>query len=479
MKDEPKKVEMTDEDVASCFERKCLDPADPNDGEALVVASKFKWKDLYSNEDWLGIWIGFIVIAIGYLSVTTGAFTFKSTKIGTWGNEATPSFFDAITASTVSGILFTFVVLAILFGIGNILMGKNVGKYVLGFAGVFFVALVAYTFAAQATLKTYLEYAFWALLIGIVIANTIKTPEWMKPAIQTEFYIKTGLVIMGAEVLFSNIAKFGVYGLAIAWLVTPIAIIFMWIFGTKFLKMVNKPMVIVIAAATSVCGTSAAIAAAAASKAKKNDLTFAIGLSLIFTVLMMVAMPIFCRAVGMDPMIGGAWIGGTVDSTGAVVLAGEALGPIGAQVAAMVKMIQNILIGFIAFAIAIFFATKVDRTSGTTVGIGEIWHRFPKFILGFVAASCIFSFVVEPMHGTEMTAAILKTFSGFKGWCFCLAFTSIGLETNFKEMAAQMAGGKPMILYVVGQTFNLILTFLVAWIMLSGTFFPTPDLTIF
>ena len=100
----------------------------------------------------------------------------------------------------------------------------------------------------------------------------------------------------------------------------------MWFFGTRVLKMENKRMVMTISAATSVCGTSAAIATAAACKAKKTDLTFAVGVSLIFTVIMMVTMPLFCKLVAMDEMVGGAWIGGTVDSTGAVVLAGNALG---------------------------------------------------------------------------------------------------------------------------------------------------------
>ena len=442
-----------------------------------VVAEKFQFSDMWKKDDWLSIWIGFVIIAIGWLSIVQG-FTFKSTKVGTWGGGG-KSLGEVLTMDMWLGVLFTFAVFAVLFGIGNKMMGKDPIKWVIGFAGVFGLSLLAYGLAAQATMKNYLEYAFWALLIGILLCNTIRTPKWMQPAIQTEFYIKTGLVIMGAEVLFSNIAKFGLYGLAISWTVCPIVIIFMWLFGTKFLKMANKSMVMVIAAATSVCGTSAAIAAAAACKAKKEDLTFAIGLSLMFTVVMMVGMPLFIKAVGLSDMVGGAWIGGTVDSTGAVVLAGEALGDVGAQVAALVKMIQNILIGFIAFAIAIFFATRVDRGSEATIGLSEIWHRFPKFILGFVAASCLFSFIVEPTYGTETTSAILKTFSGFKGWCFCLAFMSIGLETNFKDMAEQMAGGKPMILYVVGQVFSLALSLLVCWILLSGVFFPIPDLAMY
>lgn len=442
-----------------------------------VVASKFKWSDLYKHEDWWAIWLGFIVIGIGFISVITDLFEFKVAKINTWGTADNPSIFNILgDKEFLIGIGCTFIVLALLFGVGLKFMEKSFAKFIGAFSGIFLLSLLAYLLAAQVTMKNYLEYAFWALLIGMLVCNTIKTPSWLKPAIQTEFYIKTGLVIMGAEVLFSNIAEFGIYGLGIAWLVTPIVIIFMWLFGTKFLKMTNKPMVMIIACATAVCGTSAAIACAAACRGKKNDLTFAVGISLIFTVVMMVAMPIVCRWLNLDPMIGGAWIGGTVDSTGAVVLAGEALGPISGQVAALVKMIQNVLIGFIAFAVAVFFTTKVDGSSENKVGLSEVWYRFPKFILGFVLASVVFSFAIEPAFGTETTKVVIKSLSGFKGWCFCLAFMSIGLETNFKEMASQFQGGKPLTLYVIGQTFNLILTLFVAWLLLSGLFLPIPSI---
>jgi len=442
-----------------------------------VVADKFMWSDLIRKEDWWAIWLGFIIIACGIISVTTEAFTFKAVKFPTWGTEEAPSIISGLNGTYFMNLLITFVVLLALFSIGSYFMKRDVAKFAIGFTGVFICAWVAYALAAQKTMSNYVEYAFWALVVGLLICNTIGTPEWIKPGIQTEYYVKTGLVVMGAEVLFSNITNFGIYGLMIAWFVTPIVIIFMWIFGTKFLKMVSKPMVIVIATATSVCGVSAAIAAAAASGAKKNDLTFAIGLSLMFTVLMMVFMPLFIKAIHMDAMIGGAWIGGTVDSTGAVVLAGEALGPVGGQVAALVKMIQNILIGFIALAISIFFAMKVDvDDSREKVGASEIWHRFPKFIIGFFVASVIFSFIIMPTFGNEAYSAILKTFSNYKGWCFCLAFTSIGLESNFKEMAYYMQGGKPLTLYVVGQTFNIILTLFIAWVMLSGIFLPIPDI---
>lgn len=451
--------------------------------EDVVVADKFHMSDLLHKEDWLSIWGAFLIIAVASVGVITGSYVFKGGKFGKWGDADSGSILQFFNGSetcmkTWSGILLTLVALAVVFAVSNHLMGKNIKKYLLAFVGVFALTAAVRLISSQVVFSKYLEYAFWALIIGLIISNVFTVPNWLKPAIQTEFYIKTGLVLMGASVLFSNIQKFGLYGLGIAWLVTPVVIIFMWILGTKVLKMKNKSMVMTISAATSVCGTSAAIATAAACKAKKTDLTFAVGISLIFTVLMMVCMPLFCKVITLDPMVGGAWIGGTVDSTGAVVLAGNALGEMAGQVAALVKMIQNILIGFVAFAVAVFFTTKVDQTAGQTVGASEIWHRFPKFILGFLGASLFFSFVFQNTIGVDATAAILSNLKEFQTWCFALAFTCIGLETNFKEMAEQFQGGKPFTLYIVGQTFNLVMTFVVAWLLLSGRLFPIPSITI-
>ena len=452
----------------------------------VVVADRFKWSDLYKKEDWLSIWGAFLIISIAAVGVLTGAYDFAAAKFAKWGfcagEFSDPAKFKGLlsifTGSVWAKLGLTFAALATVFTVGNKLEGKKAGKYLVAFTAFFALVCVVRVLSAELTFNRYLEYAFWALLLGLAISNTVKTPEWLKPALRTEFYIKTGLVILGAQVLFSNIQKFGLYGLGIAWGVTPIVIIFMWWLGVKVLKIQNKPLVITIAAATSVCGTSAAIAAAAAAKAKKTDLAFAVGTSLIFTVLMMVGMPFFIKLVHIDPMVGGAWIGGTVDSTGAVVLAGQALGDVGGQVAALVKMIQNILIGFVALGIAVFFTTKVDRSAadGQKVGVGEIWQRFPKFILGFIAASMIFSFIMQPTFGIEETNKVIKALKEYQNWAFVLAFTSIGLETNFKELCGQVQGGKPFQLYIVGQVFNLILTFVIAWLLLCGKIFPVPTI---
>lgn len=444
---------------------------------------KTSLSNLWKKEDWLAVWIGFIIITVGAVAVLTGAFDFSAAKFSTWhlweDVAEKKSLLDQFTGVFWIKLLRTFVVLGVLFTAGVKLQGGKIKEYLPAFAALFVLAVVVRLISAEFTLNRYLEWAFWALIVGLLISNTVGVPQWLRPAIRTEFYIKTGLVVMGFSVLFSNIAKFGLYGLGIAWVVTPIVILFMWWFGTKVLKIDNKPLVITIASATSVCGTSAAIATGAAAGAKKNDLGIAISISIIFTILMMVFEPMIIKAVGMNELMGGALIGGTVDSTGAVVLAGNALGPEGEQAAVLVKSIQNILIGFIAFFVALFFATKVEKNSERKVGASEIWTRFPKFIIGFFVASLVASFIIQPLAGSADVKAINTVLDQYKNWAFVLAFTSIGLDTNFKEIAKQLHGGKVLWLYVVGQLFNIALTFFAVWLLLSGVIFEVPVLELF
>ena len=437
-----------------------------------------KTKKLFT-EDWLAVWIGFVVILIGCVAVLTRWFDFSALKFSTWHFGDHTIWAQLGQWAFWGKFLLTAAVLGILFAAGIKLQGGDIKKFIPAFLCLFLLAAFVRLLSAEFTLNRYLEWAFWALIVGLLISNTVGVPEWLKPAIRTEYYIKTGLVIMGFSVLFSNIAKFGLYGLGIAWIVTPIVIIFMWWLGTKIFKIDNKPLVITLAAATSVCGTSAAIATGAAANAKKDDLSIAISISIIFTILMMVFEPMIIKAVGMNQLMGGALIGGTVDSTGAVVLAGNALGPEAEQAAVLVKSIQNILIGFIAFFVALFFATRVDKTSATKVGAGEIWTRFPKFIIGFFAASLIASFIIQPAFGGDQVKAINGVLDQYKNWAFVLAFTSIGLDTDFKEIAKQMRGGKVPWLYIIGQLFNIALTLFAVWFLLSGVVFDVPVLDLY
>jgi uncharacterized membrane protein YadS len=187
---------------------------------------------------------------------------------------------------------------------------------------------------------------------------------------------------------------------------------------------------------------------------------------------MMVVQPILIKAFGIDDLVGGAWIGGTIDATGAVVAAGNALGERAEKVAVTVKMIQNVLIGVVAFGVAIYWVTFVEKSKdGARPSAMEIWYRFPKFVIGFVLASVVFSAIAYFVaDGEPRVKAMTDMTKSLRGWLFCLAFVSIGLETNFRALSHQLAGGKPLVLYLCGQTLNLALTLLMAWLMFEKVF---------
>jgi uncharacterized membrane protein YadS len=369
--------------------------------------------------------------------------------------------------------LLVFLTLLLSVGIGA--MGKSVVKYIKGFWFVFILTVLAIMLSQQSWMKTRgIGYAAWAIVIGLFISNVIKVPKWAKPAIQSEYYIKIGLVLLGAKILFSKLVSIGIPGIFVAWVVTPIVLLTTYWFGQRVLKMASKSLNITIAADMSVCGVSAAIAVAAACKAKKEELTLAIGLSISFTAIMMVVMPVVIKAVfpgSMVEVLGGAWIGGTIDATGAVAASGAFLGERALYVAATIKMIQNILIGVIAFLVAIYWTTKIEGNSAKgKINLLEIWYRFPKFVLGFIFASVLLS-VFYAAFGPDLGYALvdkglIKGMTDIgRGWFFALAFLCIGLETNFKDLAEYFKGGKPLILYLSGQGLNLILTLLMAYLM--------------
>ena len=387
----------------------------------------------------------------------------------------------------VGWLILLGIVFAVFFGVGMAAMGKPFKEFVIGFSFVYLVAVLAYLASSQATMKTYgVGYAFWAIFFGMLISNTVGTPKWAMPAVQTEYYIKTGLVLLGASILFEKIITIGTAGIFVAWVVTPTVWLVTYWFGQKIVKMPSKRLNATICSDMSVCGVSAAIATAAACKAKKEELTLAVGLSLVFTSIMMIVMPAVIKTtfpVDKQLVLGGAWMGGTIDATGAVAAAGAFLGEKALYVAATIKMIQNVLIGVIAFCVAIYFTTRVEvEETGRKVGAMEIWYRFPKFVLGFIGASIIFSMLYTSFNNQVMGLGPAMIDQGvvkgmgdlFRGWFFSLSFVSIGLATNFRELKEHFVGGKPLILYVFGQSFNLCLTLIVAYIMFYLVF---PELT--
>ncbi len=209
-----------------------------------------------------------------------------------------------------------------------------------------------------------------------------------------------------------------------------------------------------IASAVSICGVSAAIATAGAIKGDSKKLPYVISMVLITAMPMMIFMPSIAHYFHFPQEVTGAWLGGSIDATGAVVASGTLVGETALKISTIVKFSQNVLLGIAAFAISVYWtytrhSAAKDKDAKPT--LKRIWERFPKFVIGFVAASLLFSFLISP----ATTATVKDSLKNLQGSWFALAFTSIGLETNFADLFRQNSK-KPLYAFLIAQTFNFL-----------------------
>jgi len=351
--------------------------------------------------------------------------------------------------------------------IGMALMGEPVGFFITGFPFVFIISWLSLFLAGNYTIHEYgLEYVLFCLILGLLVSNVIGVPKWMMPAVKTEFYIKSGLVILGARVLFGVIMKAGALGMVQALAVVSTVWYACWWLCKKL--QVDEEFAAMLSSAVSICGVSAAIATAGAVKGDPKKLSYVTSIVLVCAVPMMVIMPIIAKAVGMPDAVAGAWLGGTLDTSGSVVAAGALISDLAMKVGVTVKMSQNVLIGVAAFILSVVWTLKGVK-EGEQASLWEIWYRFPKFVLGFLASSILFSFILS-----EATIkAIGRPLQNLEVWWFALAFTSIGLETRFVDIA-KLGGGRPALAFLVAQGFNIIWTLILAYLLFGGILFPSP-----
>jgi len=413
-------------------------------------------RKILSNEDWLAFFTGLAILLAAWAGVN-----YPSVKLG-WADSSSFAglFTSAGNLKGFSGTLFLISITGIL---TLFLRKKKISGLLMTLLLIFFLSIVSQIISGFKPVKYYgFEYVIFALLLGILVRSIFGLPKWMEESLHTEFFIKTGLVVLGAGIIFGEILSAGSLGLIQA----VIVVLAVWFFAywiAKKLK-VDDEMAVMLSSAVSICGVSAAIAAAGAIKGDGKKLSYVVSLVLIVALPMLILLPIAAKFMGLNPAQAGAWIGGTIDTSGAVVASGTILGEEALKFSTIVKFSQNVLIGFAAVAISVFwvFKNKKGNNDGKKekVDFRLIWDRFPKFVLGFLAASLIYSFIVSP----ENVAATKDYLKGVQTAFFGIAFVSIGLETDLKALV-KTGDGRPAWAFLIAQLFNIFITLIIAFLL--------------
>lgn len=412
------------------------------------------------NEEWLVVVLGFIIL-------------FLITIVPSFMNDI--KMLNVASLTTASGWIntgITFLFLLAIVYLSAVISRKSFKNIFLSFFVIFVLTLLAQLFASIPFCKKYgLESVLFAVLFGLIISNFFKVPDWLKPAIQSEFYIKIGIVCLGATVIFGEIMKSGAFGLAQALFV----VICVWYFGfwiSRKVFKVDDEMATMLASSVSICGVSAAIATCGTIKGDQKKLSYVISLVMVIAIPMLYIMPLLCNWIlpllfdnpTAAAQVAGAWIGGTIDTTAAVAASGGILGETAGETAVIVKASQNVLIGVAAFFISLYWSLRgTQNTEKTTAAV--IWERFPKFVVGMVLASVIFSIWFS--GSTEIAGETIKYKSlakNFQGIFFSIAFVCIGLETRFKEIFSK-ENRQSLKAFLAAQGFNIVFTFIIACIL--------------
>lgn len=420
-------------------------------------AAKPAW---WKQEDWLAVWLAAVILILVVAGVRPALPVLKWKSLADAGT--------VFAAANLGAALTLGLALLALSLPGALSLRARAVRYAVGFLAVYALALVAQWLAGNASVSYWgIEYVIFALAIGLFLSNVVGVPGWMADAVRTEYYIKTGLVLMGATILFGELMQAGVLGLLQAVLVVSV----IWHFGywlSRRLRL-DEEFSVMLTTAVAICGVSAAIAACGAIQGDKKKLSYVASVVLIVAAPMMVLQPWIVKTFGIPDIVGGAWLGGTLDTSGSVVAAGALISEQAMKIGTIVKFSQNVLIGLAAFLLSLWWTMKQNGGRAERPSVRVIWERFPKFVLGFMAASLVFSALLSP----ELVKATKSSISGLRTAWFAMAFVSIGLETKFTDLWS-MENGRPFVAFVGAQFANIVWTLLLAYLIFGGILFPAP-----
>jgi len=310
----------------------------------------------------------------------------------------------------------------------------------IGYAGKLIEQSIAAYSKAHALHLPNIEYVLWAIVIGLVIANTVGVPRLFKPGVATyEFWLKAGIVFLGVRFLIGDVLRLGGVSVVLVAVELSVSIALMTVLGRLF--RLKPKLISLLAIGSSICGVSAIIAAKGAIEADDEDASYAIAAILALGAIALFFFPLIGHALGMSDHAFGLWAGLGVDNTAEATATGALYSDTAAKYAVLAKTTRNATIGFVVLGYAIYWASR-----GSAQQIDNkaqfLWQKFPKFILGFLFLSLVASLGVFTKEQTASLANLSR-------WAFLLTFAGVGLMTDFREMRKQ--GVRPFIVGAVGE----------------------------
>jgi uncharacterized integral membrane protein (TIGR00698 family) len=446
-----------------------------------IAAKSGAWRELFSREDWWAIWIGLGLVVAAVIAFANGS----SIKWLAVTPQKWSTFADVLQQLSLNATRYVslFILWLALFGIAAAALGIRLAHFVPAFSLLFIVTTVIYFIGVWERASYYsLEPPLVALLFGLIVSNVFTLPAWLQSALRVEFYVKTGIVLLGAGVPIALILWAGPVAIVQAAIIS-LATFFTIYFVAKKLGL-DQRLAAVLGVGGSVCGVSAAIAVGGAVGAKKEHVSITITVVFLWAIVMVFVLPLLAKSFGLSTGVAGAWIGTSefADAAGfaaAQTYAGYAgqpgisgTGDAAVQAFTLMKVIgRDLWIGVWALALSIVAATRWQSTGVVTrTSAGEIWKRFPKFVLGFFVASIIVTLVA---HGLDFAAYkkilvpdVVAPLQGLRTWAFTFCFLSIALTTRLRDLSN--AGAKPFYAFTAGVVVNLILGYILSTQVFAG-----------
>src|SRR3954470_18188686 len=327
--------------------------------------------------------------------------------------------------------------------------------FAIGYAGKLAEALLRDYGKAHHVALPNIEYVLWAILLGLLISNTVGVAQVFRPGIATyDFWLKAGIVLLGARFLLGDVLKLGGVSLALVAIELVVAIGVMTVLGRWF--HLKPKLTSLLAVGSSICGVSAIIAAKGAIEADDDDATFAIAAILALGAFGLFAYPAIGHFLHLSDKAFGLWAGLAVDNTAEAAAAGAIYSDAAGKIAVLTKSTRNAMIGFVVLAYAIYWASRgqAKEVQGKAL---FLWQKFPKFVLGFLFISLLATF--QAFDKTQ-----INSLANLSRWAFLLTFAGVGLKTDFREIRRQ--GLRP---FVVGALAELTVTAVTLGMVLAAS----------